>query len=122
MFRLELAALEAEVQAREVEAAALAAVVDVTTGRPIGEPDRRRPATGPARPTATRSQAGGEDRRRADRPAAGYAPAVPDRLPSPGPSFLREQELRVGDSVLHAGMGRPTTGPDDWWLAVLWVT
>lgn len=46
---------------------------------------------------------------------------MPDRLPPPGPSFLREQELRIGDRVLHAGMGRPTTGPDDWWLAVLWV-
>lgn len=46
---------------------------------------------------------------------------MPDRLPSPGPSFLREQELRVGDRVLHAGMSRPSTGPDDWWLAVLWV-
>jgi len=52
---------------------------------------------------------------------AGYAPAVPDRLPSPGPSFLREQELRVGDRALHAGMSRPSTGPDGWWLAVLWV-
>ena len=46
---------------------------------------------------------------------------MPDRLPLPGPSFLREQELRLGDRVLHAGMSRPTTGPDDWWLAVLWV-
>ncbi len=46
---------------------------------------------------------------------------MPDRLPPPGPSFLREQELRIGDRVLHAGMGRPTTGPDDWWLSVLWV-
>lgn len=46
---------------------------------------------------------------------------MPDRLPSPGPSFLREQELRVGDRVLHAGMSRPSTGPDDWWLAVMWV-
>ncbi|HSO30662.1 MAG TPA: hypothetical protein VLS28_12230 [Candidatus Sulfomarinibacteraceae bacterium] len=46
---------------------------------------------------------------------------MPDRLPSPGPSFLREQELRIGDRVLHAGMSRPTTGPDEWWLAVLWV-
>lgn len=46
---------------------------------------------------------------------------MPDRLPPPGPSYLREQELRLGDRVLHAGMSRPTTGPDDWWLAVLWV-
>jgi hypothetical protein len=47
---------------------------------------------------------------------------MPERLPSPGPSYLREQELRLPDGrLLHAGMSRPTTGPDDWWLAVLWV-
>lgn len=46
---------------------------------------------------------------------------MPERLPSPGPSFLREQEIRIGERVLQAGMSRPTTGPDDWWLAVLWV-
>jgi len=27
----------------------------------------------------------------------------------------------VGDRTLYAGMTRPSTGPDDWWLAVLWV-
>ena len=47
---------------------------------------------------------------------------MPDRLPLPGPSFLREQELRIGDRVYQVGMARPTTGPDDWWLAVLWVS
>ncbi|HEX5590631.1 MAG TPA: hypothetical protein VFX65_10115 [Candidatus Limnocylindrales bacterium] len=46
---------------------------------------------------------------------------MPDRLPSPGPSFLREQELRIGDRVLQAGMARPTVGPDEWWLTVLWI-
>jgi len=46
---------------------------------------------------------------------------MPERIPSPGPSFLREQELRIGDRVLHAGMARPTIGPDDWWLTVLWI-
>jgi len=51
-----------------------------------------------------------------------YARGVPDRLPHPGVSFLREQDLRIGDRVLHAGMAKPVTGPDDWWLAVLWVT
>jgi len=49
-------------------------------------------------------------------------PAVPDRLPPPGPSFLREQPVRIGDRVLQAGMGRPSDGPDDWWLGILWVT
>jgi hypothetical protein len=47
---------------------------------------------------------------------------VPDRLPHPGVSFLKEQDLRLGDRVLRAGMAKPVIGPDDWWLAVLWVT
>ena len=47
---------------------------------------------------------------------------MPERLPHPGPSFLREQEVRIGDRRLQAGMARPVDGPDDWWLAVLWVT
>lgn len=46
---------------------------------------------------------------------------MPDRLPLPGPSFLRELELRVGENVYHLGMARPTDGPDGWWLAILWV-
>jgi hypothetical protein len=46
---------------------------------------------------------------------------VPDRLPPPGPSFIREQDVRIGDRRLHAGMSRPTIGPDEWWLTVLWV-
>jgi hypothetical protein len=44
-----------------------------------------------------------------------------ERLPAPGPSFLREQELRVGDRRLLAGMSRPSSPADDWWTAVLWV-
>lgn len=47
---------------------------------------------------------------------------MPERLPHPGPSYLREQELRVGDRRLQAGMARPVDGPDDWWLVVLWVS
>ena len=47
---------------------------------------------------------------------------MPDRLPHPGPSFIREHEVRVADRRLAAGMARPVEGPDDWWLAVLWVT
>ncbi len=46
---------------------------------------------------------------------------MPERLPTPGPSYLREQEFRLRDRVFRAGMSRPTTGPDDWWLGVLWV-
>ncbi len=46
---------------------------------------------------------------------------MPDRLPHPGLSYLKEQELRIGDRVFLAGMGRPVTA-DEWWLAVLWVS
>jgi hypothetical protein len=46
---------------------------------------------------------------------------VPDRLPPPGPSYLREQEVRVGDRVLRAGMARPSETPDGWWMALMWV-
>lgn len=48
-------------------------------------------------------------------------PPVPDRLPPPGPSFVREQTVRIGDRTYLAGMARPTEAPDGWWLAVLWV-
>ena len=47
---------------------------------------------------------------------------VPDRLPPPGPSFLREHEVRIGDRALRAGMARPSEAPDGWWLALMWVT
>jgi hypothetical protein len=46
---------------------------------------------------------------------------MPDRLPPPGPSFLREHELNVRDRRLLAGMSRPTTTDDGWWLAIMWV-
>jgi hypothetical protein len=46
---------------------------------------------------------------------------VPDRLPHPGPSYLREQVVRIGDRRLSAGLAKPVDGPDDWWLAMLWV-
>ncbi|HET8784638.1 MAG TPA: hypothetical protein VFM38_03325 [Candidatus Limnocylindrales bacterium] len=47
---------------------------------------------------------------------------MPDRLPPPGPSFLREHEVRVGDRLLRAGMARPSEAPDGWWMALMWVT
>lgn len=53
-------------------------------------------------------------------PTARARPALPDRLPHPGPSYLKEQELRLGDRVLHAGMSRPVTA-EGWWLAVFWI-
>jgi hypothetical protein len=43
-----------------------------------------------------------------------------ERLPAPGPSFLREQELRVGSRALRAGLSRPVT-TDDWWVALAWL-
>ncbi len=46
---------------------------------------------------------------------------MPDRLPPPGPSFLREHEVRIGERLLRAGMSRPSDGPDGWWLTLLWV-
>lgn len=46
---------------------------------------------------------------------------MPERLPAPGPSFLREQELRAGDVALSVGMSRPSAPADDWWTAILWV-
>ncbi|HEY3165151.1 MAG TPA: hypothetical protein VGJ71_12370 [Candidatus Limnocylindrales bacterium] len=47
---------------------------------------------------------------------------MPDRLPPPGPSFLREQELEANRATLRIGMGAPTTTDDGWWLALIWVT
>ena len=46
---------------------------------------------------------------------------MPAQLGPPGPSFLREHEFRVGGRRLLAGMSRPTTLDDGWWLAILWV-
>jgi hypothetical protein len=47
---------------------------------------------------------------------------VPDRLPSPGPSFLREQAIERDGRTLRIGMSRPTTTDDGWWLALVWIT
>jgi hypothetical protein len=46
---------------------------------------------------------------------------MPERLPPPGPSYLREHELTVHDAPLRAGMSRPTSTEDGWWLAILWI-
>ena len=45
---------------------------------------------------------------------------MPERLPPPGPSFLREHEVRIGDRALRAGMTRPAEA-DGWWMTLLWV-
>lgn len=47
---------------------------------------------------------------------------MPTRLSPPGPSFIREHVVVVGDRQLRAGMSRPSTLDDGWWLAILWVT
>jgi len=39
--------------------------------------------------------------------------------PSPGPSYLRELELRPGDSK-RVGMSAPQILTDGWWVALLW--
>src|SRR4029077_11357200 len=39
----------------------------------------------------------------------------------PGPSFLREHALEARGRPLRAGMSRPTTTDDGWWLAIAWV-
>ena len=46
---------------------------------------------------------------------------MPDRLPSPGPSFLREQTFERNGQSLRVGLSRPTTTDDEWWLALAWV-
>ena len=46
---------------------------------------------------------------------------MPDRLPPPGPSFLRDHEVRVRDRTYRAGMARPSDAPDGWWLTIMWV-
>jgi hypothetical protein len=44
-----------------------------------------------------------------------------DRLPAPGPSYLRLQPLRVAGAALFAGISRPSTPTEDWWATILWV-
>ncbi|HEY7131257.1 MAG TPA: hypothetical protein VH440_03345 [Candidatus Limnocylindrales bacterium] len=46
---------------------------------------------------------------------------MPDRLALPGPSFLREHALDANGRTLRAGLSRPTTTDDGWWLAIAWV-
>lgn len=45
---------------------------------------------------------------------------MPDRFPPPGPSWLREEEIRIGHSPGHVALTRPSE-LDGWWLSVLWV-
>lgn len=70
--------------------------------------------SGPPRPAGTARRALRERRR------SRILDGMPS-LPPPGPSFLREQTVRIGDRTFRVGMARPTEAPDGWWLAVLWV-
>jgi hypothetical protein len=45
---------------------------------------------------------------------------VPQSVAPPGPSYIREHEIRVRDRSLRAGMGRPSD-QDGWWVALVWV-
>ncbi|OGN87786.1 MAG: hypothetical protein A2X23_07130 [Chloroflexi bacterium GWC2_73_18] len=52
--------------------------------------------------------------------------AAPARLAPPGPSFLREQAVRLraadgGERTIRLGLGRPATTDDGWWLALAWA-
>ena len=59
----------------------------------------------------------------ADGPPTGQpAGHRPERLPHPGPGFIKAHEVRIGDRRLEASMAKPMDGPDNWWLAVFWVT
>ncbi len=46
---------------------------------------------------------------------------MPDRLPSPGPSYLKTLSFEHGGHTFDVGMSRPSDGPDGWWLGVIWV-
>jgi len=46
-------------------------------------------------------------------------PEAASRLPSPGPSFLREMELGPGDAR-RVGMSQPQIVADGWWVTLLW--
>jgi hypothetical protein len=44
---------------------------------------------------------------------------ITPRPPSPGPSYLRELELRPGDTK-RVGISLPQVLADGWWVALLW--
>lgn len=46
---------------------------------------------------------------------------MPERLPLPGPSYLKQVEIAAGESRYRLGMTRPTETDDGWWLAIVWV-
>jgi len=56
-----------------------------------------------------------------DGPTQPSPPGGPDRLPVPGPSFLREHAVSTSGRTLRAGLTRPTTTDEGWWLAIAWI-
>ncbi len=109
MLKLELAAIDAEIEVKQTLAEAQSKLEsdDGATDVAVDAPSaRRRPA---------RRAAEGRGR------LSSLPPDPTTGLPAPGPSFLREQELRVQDRRLRAGMSRPSTPTEDWWTAILWI-
>ena len=79
----------------------VAATTGAAAERRRGRARRRTPPRTPRPPDADG---------RADGRAARYPAAVPDRLPPPGPSFLREQPIRIGDRTLSGRHGPAVRG------------
>ena len=46
---------------------------------------------------------------------------MPTRTPAPGPSYIREHDVRVHDRAFRAGMGRPSDLDGGWWVTLVWV-
>jgi hypothetical protein len=46
---------------------------------------------------------------------------VSDRLSPPGPSIVDEVRVPGPSGPYRAGIARPTTLTDDWWVTLLWV-
>lgn len=44
-----------------------------------------------------------------------------DRLPPPGPSIVEEIRVPSPEGPYRAGIARPSTLTDDWWVTLLWV-
>lgn len=46
---------------------------------------------------------------------------MPTRTPAPGPSYIREHDVRVRDRSFRAGMGRPSDLDGGWWVTLVWI-
>ena len=48
----------------------------------------------------------------------------PERLPSPGASYLKVKPILLEgrpEAAVHTGMSTPTTMPDGWWIGMMWA-